>query len=244
MIRLVDARRCPKLHENFCDMTISVENVENVKVKEALRAFSDTAMKSILQHLGDGSDLSGVSVPLVVGKMSFKEREELEDILEKAGGWIPLCGDKWLLVLAPAAGMKNLEKTQKEYLYKTGRYCITCGVFTEYRDVDNQWVCPQCLRSVGCYTDSMLPMGCIATRVERNHRISTHRLVDALWKEGLINRRDVYKEIAQVLNLPKPYAHIAMMNEQQLNIVDVWAQARYKQLKSEFNSEFKERTKV
>lgn len=211
-------------------MTISVENVENVKIREALQSFSDTAMKSILQYLGDGSDLSDVSVPLVVGEMSFKEREELEDILEKVGGWIPLCGDKWLLVLAPAAGMKNPTETHKEYLYKTGRYCMTCGVFTEYRDVDNQWVCPNCLRSVGCYDDSMFPMGCIATRVERKHRIATHRLVDSIWKEGLINRRDVYKEISQVLNLPKPYAHIAMMTEPQLNIIDVWAKARYKQL--------------
>lgn len=230
MISLVDARRCATLHENFCDMTISVENVENVKIREALQSFSDTAMSSILQYLGNGSDLSDVSVPLVVSEMSFKEREELEDILDKVGGWAPLCGDKWLLVLAPAASMKDPVKTQQEYLYKTGRYCITCGVFTEYRDVDNQWVCPNCLRSVGCYADSMFPMGCIATRVERKHRIATHRLVDAIWKEGLINRRDVYKEISQVLNLPKPYAHIAMMTETQLNIIDVWARARYKQL--------------
>lgn len=230
MTSIVDARRCQTLYNNFCDMTISVENVNSDKISMVLNAFRDVAIKCIVQGLSNGSDLDNICIPLVVGSLNFKEREELEDILKRVGGWIPVCGDRWLIILSPEYGIPNKDNIQLTYLNKTGRYCVKCGVFTAYRETDNCWFCPECGRLVGCYANTDFPMGCVATSIERNTRISVHRLVDRIWKENLMSRKEVYKELSQVLSVPKPYAHIAMMTGQQLEIIKVWARARYKQL--------------
>jgi hypothetical protein len=76
-------------------------------------------------------------------------------------------------------------------------------------------------------------MGRIATSLERRERIETHKIIDCIWKEGLLSRRSLYKEISEVLNVPKPYAHVAMMTMKQLDVIKVWAKARHTQLVKE-----------
>ena len=230
MINVVDARRCQSLQNSFDDITICVEESKSENVMLALRAFHSTALSAIVQALKDGDDLEKIKVPVVLGALCFKEREEFEDIVNRVGGWIPICGDRWLLILSPERCVEDPIETQLTYLSNTGRYCSTCSVFTEHIDVDERWSCPSCGRWVGCYESSDFAMGRVATSIERHERIEVHKVIDSIWKEGLLKRRDLYKEIAEVLNIPRPYSHVAMLTPSQLAIVKVWARARYAQL--------------
>ena len=75
-------------------------------------------------------------------------------------------------------------------------------------------------------------MGSVANSEERAMRIKAHEEVDKLWKGGLLPRREVYRELSEVLNIPRPYTHIAMLEMNNFDLVNTWAKARLEQLKS------------
>lgn len=145
--------------------------------------------------------------------------------------------DRCLTVFTPTYGLEDPKGTQLTYLIKSGRICPVCSVFTEYRDVDSRWTCPTCGRWVGCYPDCEIAMGQVATGIERKHRVYTHKLIDKLWKEDLMQRKEVYNELSDILRVPKQYTHIAMLDDKLLPIVNTWAQARYEQKKEEKQKE-------
>lgn len=74
------------------------------------------------------------------------------------------------------------------------------------RDLSNLpfWKCDSCGNFVGCHHKTQNrtnPLGCIPTPEIKNARQHIHRLIDPLWKRGLINRRDLYAKIAEVLGV-------------------------------------------
>lgn len=237
MISVIDTRRCQTLQDSCDNLTVDVESTVCKEVSEALQSFNEAAKRRLIQGLDKGENLMQVCVPLAVFNLELKEREELEDILKNYGGWVPQCGDRWTILFTPEAGLDDPLDTQLTYLSKTGRFCKTCHVFTEYRDTDDQWVCPSCGRWVSCYASSDFPMGSVATSAERRNRIKAHNEIDRLWKDKLLTRREVYAELSEVLNLPRPYTHIAMMESKYFPIIETWAKARWAQIKGQQNKE-------
>ena len=227
---IFDTRCYPVLQKNFEMAHVSIEQPMDEKVVKTVSTFFENSKKSLLSALNnEKTDLSKVRVPILVAHLDLKEREVLEDVLKRCGDWSVLCGDRFVIVATPTCGLEDPKGTQLTYVINTGRFCPFCSMFTE--QIDRKWVCNNCGRQVGCYSDCDFPLGRVATRVERKHRVETHQIMDRLWSEELMNRNSVYQELSEVLGVPRQYAHIAMIDDQLLPVVNTWAEARYKQLK-------------
>ena len=59
------------------------------------------------------------------------------------------------------------------------------------------YACTQCGNYVGTHRDSGKPLGSIPTRELRQARSRLHRVIDPLWKERGLKRRDIYARISQ-----------------------------------------------
>lgn len=86
------------------------------------------------------------------------------------------------------------EKALSEYLY----------VCTGY---------PECNSYVGVHAHSMLPKGSLANGDLRHKRIETHRMFDAIWKNGILSRKDAYRWMQDIFCLSSHQAHIGEFSE-------------------------------
>ena len=239
MMTILDTQCYPVLAKNFALTNVSIEKAVSKRVEDAISQFYTVAKKSLMQALENGNDISTVKVPIMTTNLTMEEREEFEDLLSVHGHWSVFCGDHFVTVFTPTYGLKDPQAVQITYLTKSGKFCPTCSVFTEYHEVESRWVCPSCGRYVGCYQNSAIAMGQVAKSSERKHRMYTHGLIDRLWKEGLLQRKEVYRELSEVLNIPRQYTHIAMLDDKVLPIVNAWANARYQQKLEESKGEKK-----
>lgn len=103
----------------------------------------------------------------------------------------------------------------KEY---KGRKMIVCANF------------PSCDSYVGTHDDGT-PLGRLANKTLRNAKINAHYWFDKIWKEGFIERSELYSNLSDYLNIPKEYTHIGMFSEITCLTVKDWAEALYKEVK-------------
>ncbi|WP_417814091.1 zinc-finger-containing protein [Thalassospira alkalitolerans] len=66
------------------------------------------------------------------------------------------------------------------------------------------WKCDSCGNHVGCHhktRNRTRPLGCIPTKEVKNARQHIHRILDPLWKDGLISRGKAYKRVALTIGV-------------------------------------------
>lgn len=62
------------------------------------------------------------------------------------------------------------------------------------------WKCDECGNFVGCHhktSNPTNPLGCIPTPEIKAARQHIHRILDPIWKQGRMERRAIYAEIAE-----------------------------------------------
>ncbi len=77
------------------------------------------------------------------------------------------------------------------------------------------WVCsnyPECDSYVGCHKGTTLPLGRLANEKLRTLKAEAHKQFDPIWKSGLMNRREAYKWLASMLNIPLEECHMGMFD--------------------------------
>lgn len=77
------------------------------------------------------------------------------------------------------------------------------------------WVCsnfPKCDAYVGCHQGTEIPLGRLANEKLRTLKSEAHRQFDPIWKSGLMSRKEAYKWLATMLNIPTEDCHIGMFD--------------------------------
>lgn len=72
---------------------------------------------------------------------------------------------------------------------------------------------PECDSYVGVHNDTLLPKGSLANSELRHKRIETHRLFDAIWKNGILSRKDAYRWMQDTFCLSNAQAHIGLFSD-------------------------------
>lgn len=78
------------------------------------------------------------------------------------------------------------------------------------------WICPHCSNYVGCHHKSdkpTKPLGCIPTEGIRRRRMDIHQILDPLWKDGFLQRSQVYNRLSERLGYRYHTANIRTMKE-------------------------------
>ncbi len=80
------------------------------------------------------------------------------------------------------------------------------------------WGCitfPKCDSGHGAHQYGELrgePLGIPANKETKQWRMKAHAIFDKLWKDKLMSRKDAYKHLQLIMNIPKDIAHISMFN--------------------------------
>ena len=61
--------------------------------------------------------------------------------------------------------------------------------------------CDKCKNYVGTHKGTENPLGCIPTKEIMKARHYIHKLIDPLWKSKKIKRKELYRKIAECLNI-------------------------------------------
>ncbi len=72
---------------------------------------------------------------------------------------------------------------------------------------------PECDAYVGVHEGTLMPKGTLANGDLRHKRIETHRLFDAIWKNGIFSRKDAYRWLRDTFCLTEEQAHIGEFSE-------------------------------
>lgn len=119
-------------------------------------------------------------------------------------------------------------------------YCCGCGekvsailtdgeeIYPHRKDLYELpfWKCEGCGNFVGCHhktKNPTKPLGCIPTKEIKNARQHIHRLLDPIWKNGHMSRKDLYKILSASLGYEYHTAEIRSVEE---------AREVYRQLKT------------
>lgn len=115
--------------------------------------------------------------------------------------------------------MKRKMKQQKMKCPYCGRQAVlrdASYVYKEHAIEKLLYVCsgyPECDAYVGVHAGSMRPKGSLANGDLRHKRIETHRLFDALWKNGIFSRKDAYRWMQDTFSLTSSQAHIGLFSD-------------------------------
>lgn len=85
-----------------------------------------------------------------------------------------------------------------------------------YQDGQKLYVCagyPACDSYVGVHQGSLRPKGSLANGDLRNRRIRAHKAFDAVWRQGILSRKEAYHWLQDITGLDEQQAHIAMFSE-------------------------------
>ena len=77
------------------------------------------------------------------------------------------------------------------------------------------WVCanyPSCNSYVCCHKGTDLPLGRLANERLRCLKSEAHLQFDVLWKSGLMNRREAYKWLSDMLKIELEDCHIGLFD--------------------------------
>lgn len=72
---------------------------------------------------------------------------------------------------------------------------------------------PECDAYVGVHAKSLRPKGSLANGDLRHKRIETHRLFDAIWKNGIFSRKEAYRWMQDTFSLNSSQAHIGQFSD-------------------------------
>lgn len=72
---------------------------------------------------------------------------------------------------------------------------------------------PECDAYVGVHAGSLRPKGSLANGDIRHKRIETHRLFDAIWKNGIFSRKEAYRWMQDTFSLNSSQAHIGQFSD-------------------------------
>ncbi|MCQ5059266.1 zinc-finger-containing protein [Agathobacter rectalis] len=72
---------------------------------------------------------------------------------------------------------------------------------------------PECDAYVGVHAGSLRPKGSLANGDLRHKRIETHRLFDAIWKNGIFSRKEAYRWMQDTFSLNSSQAHIGQFSD-------------------------------
>lgn len=125
-------------------------------------------------------------------------------------------------------------------------YCVQCSTEVPAEKVTGEQVyphrpdlyqlvfykCPVCENFVGTHKATNEPLGCIPSKQLKQQRMMIHRVLDTLWKERIISRRKLYKQISSKLGYEYHTGNIKSIDEAQqvLSIVqDIRSQLLYKE---------------
>jgi hypothetical protein len=61
------------------------------------------------------------------------------------------------------------------------------------------WKCNECQNCVGCHKGTKKPLGNIATKELKRARQEIHKILDPIWKNKQMKRREIYREISKAL---------------------------------------------
>lgn len=89
-------------------------------------------------------------------------------------------------------------------------------VYKEHALEGYLYVCsgyPACNSYVGVHAHSMLPKGSLANGDLRHKRIETHRIFDAIWKNGILSRKEAYRWMQDTFCLSSHQAHIGEFSD-------------------------------
>ena len=66
---------------------------------------------------------------------------------------------------------------------------------------------------MGVHTGTKTPRGSLADRNLRRKRTQAHRLFDAIWKNGILSRKDAYRWMQDTFCLSSEQAHIGQFSD-------------------------------
>ena len=76
------------------------------------------------------------------------------------------------------------------------------------------YACLPCDAYVGCHPNSDKPLGRLANKTLRLHKMKAHEAFDMLWKQGHFkSRSDAYAWLSKRLQIPPNETHIGMFDE-------------------------------
>lgn len=95
-------------------------------------------------------------------------------------------------------------------------WCVDCNAYVEAfltngRTIYPQrsdlhdlpfWMCPACCNHVGCHhktKERTRPLGCIPNAKLRHARREIHNILDPLWRDGMIGRRELYERLSAAI---------------------------------------------
>lgn len=105
--------------------------------------------------------------------------------------YCPYCGRRANLTKATAV---YKEHAIEEYLYVCSRY-------------------PECDSYVGVHRGTLLPKGSLANGDLRHKRIEAHRYFDAIWKNGILTKKNAYRWLQDIFCLSGEQAHIGQFSD-------------------------------
>lgn len=73
--------------------------------------------------------------------------------------------------------------------------------------------CNACNNFVGTHKQGGKPLGVIATDAIKKERMKIHSVLDPLWREGLIKRKDLYKRLSEALGFQYHTASLTSVDE-------------------------------
>lgn len=100
-----------------------------------------------------------------------------------------------------------------------GRSAVLRKASYVYKDKaldEHLYVCtgyPECDAYVGVHAGTMRPKGTLANGDLRHKRIETHRMFDAIWKCGILSRKEAYRWMQDIFCLPSSQAHIGQFSD-------------------------------
>lgn len=78
---------------------------------------------------------------------------------------------------------------------------------------------PECDSYVGVHAGTFEPKGSLANGDLRHKRIETHKLFDAIWKNGIFTRANAYRWIQDIFCLTDAQAHIGQFSEYRCDLL-------------------------
>lgn len=84
---------------------------------------------------------------------------------------------------------------------------------------DKYYYLCHCGAYVGCHKGSTIPLGSPCGNETREARIIAHSVFDKIWKQGTMTRKEAYKWLSSMTDIPKKRCHIGMMNLNEANLV-------------------------
>ena len=172
---------------------------------KSVLVFYRNLVFAIIKQIVSGS---AIEVTIPTGQLDSGELERLEQALTCAGWYIKERDRDYYLVVP-----KKQEPETTDRQIMEGHMCPYCRVATVYQE--GRYECPQCHASVECHPGTLVSMGFVANGQLRKQRARVHDVLDALWMQGSLSRKEVYRRLREKMGLTKAQCHVAKFDEGQ-----------------------------